>query len=447
MSEQTTTQNGQEREVWGSRLGFILSTIGMAFGLGAIWRFPYIAAENGGGAFVLAFTLITLFIVFPASWAEIAFARHIRTSPTAAFRQVLGPKLGKIGWIFPFVPLGLNMYYLIVVAWTMAYTMMSLTSGSEMLGDSTAFFTAFTSNRIGVFIWVLITLAIICFISLKGIQKGVEKFNKFIIPLHFILLIALVITVLLLPGIEKGLTLFAKPDFSMLLEPSLWARALGMALFAVGLGPGYLMVYGSYLPKKSDIPMDFFTVGMWNTFGCILSGLVIIPAVVAFGINLQSGPNLTFVTMPHIFAQMPFPVVMAFLFFFTMLLGGLGAAVGILENSVTTFSDGLGWSRKKTLVVVAVVTVLGSIPCIWSDAFLAKIDYLVGDLGYTFTAFFSAMVISWIVGIKKVRTEWLQPGASVKFGRSFDILCKYVAVPIMLILLIQSLMNIPKVFF
>lgn len=150
--------------------------------------------------------------------------------------------------------------------------------------------------------------------------------------------------------------------------------------------------------------------------------------------------------MPYVFAQMPMPGLVAFLFFFAMLLGGLSAAIGIMENSVTTFSDGLGWSRKKTLLAVVIITILGSIPCIWSDAFLAKLDYLVGDLGYTFTALFSVIVLSWVVGIKKIRTEWMD-GSSIPLGKWFDILCKYVAVPIFIFLFIQSLMNIPKVFF
>ena len=445
MSEQTQAANGQEREVWGSRIGFILSTIGMAFGLGAIWRFPYVAAESGGGAFVLAFTIVTIVIALPAGWAEIAFARKMRSGPITAFQKVLGKK-GKIAWIFPFIPLGLNMYYLVVVSWTLAYTIFSLYCGQDFMADSVGFFQSFTGNRLAIFGWTVVTLLIISFVCMKGIQKGVEKFCKFCIPLHYVILFALVIRVLTLPGIEDGLTMFAKPDMSMLLDPSLWARATGMALFAVGLGPAYLMAYGSYLPEKSDIPMDFLTVAWWNLFGCIASGLVVIPAVVAFGLNLQSGPSLTYVTLPYVFAQMPFSGLIAFLFFFAMLLGGLSAAIGIMENSVTTFSDGLGWSRKKTLYTIIVVTIIRSIPCIWSDSFLAKFDYIIGDLGYTLTAAIMAIVLAWCVGAKKIRTEWLT-GSSLPLGRWFDVIYKYAVVPILLFLLFQSLLNIPKIFF
>ena len=143
---------------------------------------------------------------------------------------------------------------------------------------------------------------------------------------------------------------------------------------------------------------------------------------------------------------MPFSGVIAFFFFFAMLLGGLSAAIGIMENSVTTFSDGLGWSRKKTLAVIIVVTIIGSIPCIWSDTFLAKFDYIIGDLGYTLTAAIMAIVLAWCVGAKKIRTEWME-GSSIHLGRWFDIIYKYAVVPILLFLLLQSLLNIPKIFF
>ena len=280
------------------------------------------------------------------------------------------------------------MYYLVVVSWTLAYTCFSLYSGDAFIANPAGFFEGFTNNRWAIFGWTILTLIIVAIVCLKGIQKGVEKFCKFCIPLHYIILFALLIRVMTLPGIEEGLMMFAKPDMGMLLDPSLWARAAGMALFAVGLGPAALMAYGSYLPEKSDIPMDFLTVAWWNLFGCIISGLVVVPAVVAFGLDLQSGPSLTYVTLPFIFDQMPLSGRIAFLFFFAMLLGGLSAAIGILENTVTTFSGGLGWSRKKTLAVVFVVTVLGSIPCIWSEAFLAKFDFYWGFRIYSYCKYY-----------------------------------------------------------
>lgn len=437
-----------ENQQWGSRIGYILATIGMAFGLGAIWRFPYVAAESGGGAFVLIFTLLTVVIAIPAGIAELAFARKMKAGPIISFKRVYEKKglLKYIGWIFPMVPLGLNMYYLVVVSWTLAYTLFAVTSGDALMGNSQAFFTDFENNKVAIFGATVVIVCIVSFICLKGIQAGIERFSKFCIPLHYIVLLLLLGTVMTIPGVEKGLAVFVKPDMSALLDPSIWARAAGMALFAVGLGPAFLMAYGSHLPERSDITMDFFTVCMWNLFGCILSGLVVIPAVVAFGLDLQSGPSLTYITLPYIFSQMPFSHLIAFAFFFAMLLGGLSAGVSIMENAVTALSGGLGWSRKKTIFIVAVVIIIGSIPCIWSNSFLGKFDFIIGDIGYTLTASIMAITLAWYVGAKKVRQEWLLPGSSIKIGKSFDIIYTFLVVPLLLFLFYQSLCNIPKIF-
>lgn len=437
-----------ENQQWGSRLGYILATIGMAFGLGAIWRFPYVAAESGGGAFVLIFTILTILIAIPAGLAELAFARRTKNGPIVSFKMALADKgvLKYVGWIFPIVPLGLNMYYLVVVSWTFVYTIFSITHGAELMGNPVVFFNEFESNKFAIFGWTVATVIVVAFVCYKGIQAGIERFCKFCIPLHYIVLFLLLATVLTLPGVDKGLQVFAKPDMSVLFDPSIWARAAGMALFAVGLGPACLMAYGAHLPENSDITMDFFTVAMWNLFGCLLSGLVVIPAVVAFGLDLQSGPSLTYITLPYIFAQLPMSGLIAFAFFFAMLLGGLSAGIGIMENSVTTISGGLGWSRKKTVCAIAVITILGSIPCIWSSAFLEKLDFIVGDLGYTLTASIMAITLAWHVGAKKLREEWLMPGSSVQLGTSFDIVYKFIVVPLLLFLLYQSLCNIPRIF-
>lgn len=398
--------------------------------------FPYVAAKSDGGSFVIIFAIITCVIAIPAGLRELAFARKMKAGPIVSFQRILADKgpIKHVGWIFPFIPLGVNMYYLVVVSWTLVYTIYSITSGDAIMADPVTFFHDFESNKLGIFAWTLAIVCAVSFIYLKGIQGGIEWFCKFCIPLHYIILFSLVAIVLMLPGVEKGLAVFVKPDWNSFWAPSIWARAVGMALFAVGIGPAFLMSYGSHLPENSDITMDFFTVAMWNLFGCILSGLVVIPAVVAFGLDLQSGPDLTYITLPFIFAKLPFSNLFAFAFFFAMMLGGLSAGVANLENSVVTFSDALGWSRKKTIIVVATATVLGSIPCIWSSAFLEKFDFLIGDIGYTLTALLMAGILAWYVGAKKIRIEWLMSGSSIHLGRAFDVIYKWIVVPLLLFL-------------
>lgn len=447
MSSAPVSENKEKnREQWGSRLGYILSTVGMAFGLGAIWRFPYLTAQNGGGSFVLAFTIITIVIAVPAGMAEIAFGRKMRNGTIESFRKILGEKGKYIGWIFPLVPMCLNMFYFVVVSWTLVYTLYSLFSGT-MMTDPIGFFNGFMENKTAIFAWTVVTTILIAIICLKGIKGGIEKFCLYGIPLAFLLLVVLMVRVFFLPGAMDGVIMMARPDLEQMMDPSMWSRAAGMALFAIGLGPSYLTAFGRYLPEKSNIPMDFLAVAWWNLFGCVVAGFAIVPAVVAFGLDLQSGPALTYLTLPYVFAQMPFSQIIAFMFFLTMLLAGLSSAIANLETSATTIGDSLGWSRTKAIIIVSIVIILGAIPCIWDEAFLAKFDFLVGDVGYTLTASLMACVLAWYVGAKKIRLTMLMPGSSIRIGSWFDFIYKYVACPVLLFMFIQSLMNIPKIFF
>lgn len=435
----------KKKEQFGSSIGFVFTMIGMAFGLGAIWRFPYVTAQSGGGAFVLMFLIITLVLAVPAGMAEIAFARKMHSGPVVAFKKVLGNKLGRIAWIYPIIPTGLNMFYMVVTAWTLAYICFSVFYGNEIMADPVGFFNNFSDNRMAVFAWTVVTILLNALILWKGIQGGVEKFCKYGIPLLFVILGLLMIRVLTLPNIAAGIQLFVEPDWSQMLNFSMWARATGMALFAIGLGPAALMAYGAYLPEDSDIPTDFLTVAFWNLLGCILSGLIIVPAVVAFGLDLNSGPNLTFITLPFVFAQLPFSIVIALGFFAAMALGAFSSSVGIMENSVTTVSGGLGWSRKKTIIFITIITILGAIPCIWSEKFLAAMDFFIGDVGYTLTASVMAILLAWYVGAKKVREEWIKPGSTFAIPALYDPLYKYIICPVLVLLFVQFCMNIPKI--
>ena len=436
---------GDKKEKFGSSIGFVFTMIGMAFGLGAIWRFPYVTAQSGGGAFVLMFLIITMVLAVPAGMAEIALARKMHSGPIIAFKKILGEKWGRIAWIYPIIPAGLNMFYMVVTAWTLAYICFSLFYGDEIMADPVGFFNAFSENRMAVFAWTVVTILLNALILWKGIKSGVERFCKYGIPLLFVILVLLMIRVLTLPNIEAGIELFVKPDWSQMLNFSMWSRATGMALFAIGLGPAALMAYGAYLPDDSDIPTDFMTVAFWNLLGCLLSGLIIVPAVVAFGLDLNSGPNLTFITLPFVFAQLPFSVVIAFGFFLAMALGAFSSSVGIMENSVTTISGGLGWGRKNTILFITVITIVGAIPCIWSERFLAAMDFFIGDVGYTLTATIMAVLLAWYVGAKKVRTKWIQQGCHFRIPGIYDLLYKYLICPILFLLFIQSCLNIPDV--
>ncbi len=427
----------EQREVWGSRFGYMMATLGMAIGLGAMWRFPYVVAMNGGGAFVLAYIIISLLIAVPGAIAEVSFGKWARTGPVDAFQKILGKGGKVIGSIVPLVPLGMNMYYLVIVGWVLAYIFFTIT-GSYANTESVAFFTNFVSNKWGQFAWAMLALALTATACLGGIKGGIEKICKYMLPLLYIILIVLLVRVLTLPGIVRGIEYYTIPDWKQLFKPELWVSALGMALFAMGLGPAFLLTYGSYLPDKADCTLDILTVAIWNILGCLMSGFIIIPSVILYNLDLDTGPSLVFTVLPKVFKQMPGSSFVALTFFVALFFAGYSSGMAIMEVPVTAVIDSLGWNRKKTVLIITLITAIGIVPCIWNDTFLLKFDYITSNLGYTLATTFVIISLAWFYGAKKVREEWLNPTSEIKLGPWYDFLLKYITTPVLIYLLYEA---------
>lgn len=426
------------RDVWGSRLGYVLSTLGMAVGLGAMWRFPMVASQNGGGAFVLAFALITVVIAVPAGWAELAFGRSSKSGSVKAFSTLLGPAGGKIAYLFSLIPLGLNMYYLLIIGYVLYYLFHTLAGGSY-LADPNGFFDVFMENKMATLGFGAVALVLTTVTCLGGIKKGIERMCKIMLPVLFIILVIMAVRIATLPGIAEGIEFYVHPDFNVWKDVNLWITASGMALFAIGLGPAFLLVYGSYLDDKADISFDFLTIASWNVTTCILAGFATIPAVVLFGFDVQGGAGLVFKVLPAIFQEMPGTLFFAFIFFMALLFASLSSAIGIMEATVTVWADGLGWARKKTVLTVAAITFAGMIVCNFTD--ITVFDYIVANIGYNVSALFIAILLGWKFGAKNVRDEWLNPTSSFHIGGWFDTLYRFVAVPALLYFTVSSLIG------
>lgn len=433
----------KKRESWGSRLGYILSTLGMAIGLGAMWRFPMVAAQNGGGAFVLAFALITIVIVIPAGWAELGLGRWTKSGSMKSFSRIIGKTGNKVGFIFSLIPLGLNMYYLIIIGYVLYYIFQTLTGGAFLTGPG-AFFDAFVANKMATLFWAAIALIITTVTCLGGIKKGIERICKIMLPVLFIILLIISVRIITLPGVAKGIEFYVRPDFSMWKDPNLWITASGMALFAIGLGPAFLLVYGSYLDDKADVAFDFLTIASWNLTTCILAGFATVPAVVLFGLDLQSGTGLVFNVLPEVFKQMPGTLFFALIYFVALLFAALSSSIGIMEATVTVWADGLNWDRKKTVLIVAAITCVGMIVCNFVD--ITVFDYLIANVGYNASAAFIAIILAWKFGAKNVREQWLNPTSGFQIGNWFDILYKFVAVPVLLYFTITSIIGFVQLF-
>lgn len=430
-----------KRDGFGSRIGYILSTLGMSVGVGAMWRFPMLTAQYGGGAFVLAFVIISIVAVIPAGWAESALGRKYKKSAVGTLGEVAGTKGKVFGYFMAATPLGLMFYYPVIMGTVLIYMFYTLL-GAPFLSDAAGFYTQVNDNRVAIYACVAAIIIVTAVISLRGIQKGVEKCCKILLPLMFLFLVVICIRVFTLDGISAGLDYYLSPDLSQLANVDLWMAAAGMALFAVGLGPGYLLTYGSYLSDKADLATDFLTVNVTQLLICVLCGFATIPAVVLFGLDPTAGKGLIFQSLPLIFSELSGGMIWFFLFMLALFFAGLSTTLSMMEIPVSCLMDGLKWSRPKSIAVVTVISCLGAIPCVWSDAFFAFTDNLIGNVFYCVTAAVIALFLAWFIGAKKIRTEWYNPTSAVKWGSWVDVLYKFVAVPAFIYFAVTAIMSL-----
>ena len=408
-------------------IGFILSTVGMSVGLGAVWRFPMLCAKWGGGAFVLAFVVITVALVIPAGLAETAYARHRKVTHMEGFSQDVGGVGGRIiGWMCSLDQLFLFAYYPAVVSVVIIYLFKSFKGVSSYAANSQALYESVNGNYPLVYVVGLCVIAIAGLICVRG-AKGIEKICNIMLPLLMILLVILVIRVFTIPGIAEGIEYYIKPDWAVLANGQMWAQAAGMALFAVGLGPGVLYAYGRQTKKDGDIALDFLTVNIVQIFICIMCGFVIIPAVKIFGFDPMMGKGILFVALPKIFASLSGGTVWMILFLVALFFAGLSSSISQLEVGLSAFMDkyGCNLSRQKAVIVCVIIAALVAIPSVWSDSFFTVFDNIIGNIGYCVCALIIAIVIGWKFGAKKVRTECYNPTGIIKWRSWVDYLYKY----------------------
>lgn len=436
MSESNAKGDG-----FGSRIGYIVSTLGMAVGVGAMWRFPMKTALNGGGAFVIAFVIICLLVVIPAGWAESAAGRHYGLSAVGMFEKICG-KPGKVfGILMALTPLGLMFYYPIIMSNVVVY-LGYLFKGAPFATDPNFYADVVNPNKFLTYAIVVAIILLNAFISMRGVKGGVEKICKIMLPLMFIILIVIAIRVFTLDGIATGIEYYVKPDWSQLASGTLWMEAAGMALFAVGLGPGYLLTYGMYVDKDADIATDFVTVTVVQTFICVLCGFAIIPAISMFGQEVVADKGLIFQILPFVFNHFSGGLVMFGLFMLALFFGGLSSTIAMLEIPVACLVDSFGVGRKKAIGILTAICCLGAIPCIWNDAFFAFFDNLIGNVFYCTTAAVVALILAWYVGAKKIREEWYNPTSAIKYGSWVDWLYKIVACALLCYFAITAILSL-----
>lgn len=359
----------ENRSSWNSRFGYIMAAAGFSIGLGNVWRFPYLVGTNGGGAFVLIYLAICVFIGIPLFYMEVTLGRKAMSSPIVGMRKLTkkGSAWTSVGWLGVLSAFFILTYYINIMGWIMAY-IFKMVSGS-MKGFSakefSSAFDALMANPTQLIIWTLICTIIIGIISARNLNSGLEKACKFMMPALFIMLLIVVVRSVTLPGAMKGVKWYLNVDFSKVTAKT-FLTALGQCFFSVGIASGGAFVYGSYLKKDSNIPEDGLMVVGFDTLAALIAGFATFPAVFALGLKPDSGSNLLFVTMSNVFMNMPFGQVFGFLFFLLMFFAALSSALGYLEPISSSFSDMLKISRAKgsiyalvSIFIVGLFTIFG----------------------------------------------------------------------------------------
>ena len=432
--------NSLSRDTFATKWGFRLACIGSAVGMGNIWLFPYRLGQLGGAAFLIPYILCVLLIGHTGLIGEMTLGRAMECGTLGAFGKAteLRGKGKKPGTVLAIIPvlggLALAIGYSVVVAWILKFLVGSIT-GSVMAAESSGAYFGATASHFGAVGWHLLGLAITFAVMLLGIQSGIEKLNKLMIPLFYALFLILAVRVFTLDGASEGYRYLLIPDWSALLRPKTWVYALGQSFFSLSLAGTGTVVYGSYLKKDQDIPKSARTIALFDTLAALLAAFVIMPAVFAYGLDPASGPPLMFITMPEVFKQMPGGSVFMVIFFVAVLFAALTSLVNLFETPVEALQNFFSLSRTKAVAIVAVIgTVVGV--CIegivsgWMD--ICSI-YLC-PLG----ALMAGIMLFWVCGTKFARKH-AEEGADRPLGKWFDGAGKYVFCGVTLIVLIMGI--------
>lgn len=413
------------REQFSDRWGFILACIGSAVGMANVWAFPYRAAKYGGGAFIVAYLIIAIFLGMVGVSGEIAFGRWGRTGPLGTFRKALtekGKGLRDIGIIPVLGSLAIGIGYAVIIGWVLRY-LVGAASGSVMAADTGAYFGAITGD-FGSVGWHLLGLVLALFVMVAGVSGGIEKINKVMMPLFFLLFLIMAIRVAFLPGASEGYKYLFIPRWEYLLKPETWIYALGQCFFSLSLAGSGTVVYGSYLDDGEDAVTCARRIAIFDTLAALLASMVVIPAVFAFGLDPSSGPPLMFITMPAIFQSIAGGRIIALIFFVAILFAGLTSIVNLFETPIEALQQRLKMSRTKASVLVVAVAALvgvfienGDVVGTWMDA----VSIYIIPIG----ALISAVLLFWVMGTDFARQQ-MGLGREKPVGMWVHYLGKYV---------------------
>ncbi len=415
----------QEKEQWSSRFGFIMAAVGMAVGTGNIWRFPRVAGTNGGGSFLIAYLIANITWVAPLIITEIAVGKQTRLGTVGTFKHFAGEKRTWQGLWIGFVCAAITFYYVIVLAWALRYLVYALSGTFTHTQDTEALWNSFIHNPVQSILFQILALLPVGFILYRGVNKGLERAGKYMIPLLFCCLLYSAFWALSKKGAVQGLRYLFVPSLDGLKNPSTWLNAYTQAAWSSGAGWGMMLTYANYMKKNEDITLNGLLITGSDIIGAIVSALVVLPAVFAFSASegaaldvlKQGNVGLTFVYLTKLFGSIQGGVLISSLFFIALSLSALTSLLPQVEVIVKNFID-FGFSRKKAVVIIMTACFIFGIPSALSIDFFNNQDWVWG-IGLLVCGLFYALTV-YRFDIAKFRQELINPTSDFRIGRWYD---------------------------
>ena len=436
----------EKRSSFTGGIGFILAAAGSAVGLGNLWRFPYLAAQYGGGIFLFVYLILVVTFGFSLLILEIAIGRKTGKSSILAYEK-LHKKFGFLGYLAAAVPILILPYYCVIGGWVMKYVGVFLTGeGKAAAGDS--YFGNFISGTTWPLVLFLAFIGLTALVVGFGVEKGVERVSKVLMPVLLVLTIGISIYVCTIEGVGDGIKYYLLPDFSKFSIKTLCA-AMGQLFYSMSIAMGIMVSYGSYVKKEIDLNKSVNQIEIFDTAVAFLSGFMIVPAVYVFSgeAGLKTGgAGLMFQTLPKVFEQMPLGNIIGLVFFVLVFLAALTSSISLLEAIVSMFMDKFKLTRKKAVIMMFLIAVvlgipsalgygvLGNVMPLGMD-FLTFFDYISNSVMMPIVAIGTCILIGWFVGTKVIEDEITVNGEPFKRKAIFRVMVKYVA-PVFLVVIL-----------
>ena len=445
----------KKRSSFSGKIGFVLSAAGASVGLGNIWRFPYLAAKYGGGIFLIVYIFLAMTFGYTMIIAETALGRMTKKSPVGAYDSFGKSKwLSLGGWINAIIPILIVPYYSVIGGWVIKYLAEYL-GGQTQLVAQDGYFGEFISNGLSPEICFIVFSVVVIAIIYAGVQNGIERVSKFMMPILVVLSVIIAVYSVTRPGAFEGVKYFLVPNVKNFSWMTV-VTAMGQMFYSLSIAMGILVTFGSYMRKETEIEAATEQVEIFDTAIAIMAGLMIIPAVFAFSggdaATLQAGPSLMFITIPKVFASMGFGTLTGVMFFVLVLFAALTSSIALTESAVSTFEDEFKWSRKKSTTIIGLIIVsLGTLSAlgygplaevtIIGMQFLDFFDFLTNTVMMPIAAIATCLLVSRVIGVKKIEAEVTADGAPFKRKKIFAFMIRFLCPVFAAIILISSIAN------